>query len=232
MCPEPGFATTQLSVISDTRTQQLREQARVGGYAAGWAEGTRAAAAAADRAAERVAQRVELERAAARAEIEDALATLGAAGRAVNARTIPVVTEAHDLVVRLALDLAEAVLGIELSDAETSARSALARALAVPVDAEVVSVRLNPQDLATLERLAAIAAQDGAPVAVPDGVTLVADSALAPGDAISQLPSGYLDARVAAGVARLRTAVDEALDGGEPLVEQALAAHVAPEARA
>ena len=230
MSPEPGFATTQLAVVSDARTQQVREQARVGGYAAGWAEGTRAAAVAAQRAAERVAERVEEERAVARAQVDAALATLASAARAVNDRTIPVVEESHELIVRLALDLAEAIVGVELSSSERSARSALARALAVPAGTEIVAIRLNPQDLAHLDLLAGAAAKAGV-VGVPDGVELVADATLAPGDAISDLPTGYLDARVATGAARLRAAVEQALDSGEPLVEQAVAAGD-PEARA
>ncbi len=231
MSPEPGFATTQLAVVSDARTQQVREQARVGGYAAGWAEGTRAAAVAAQRAAERVAERVEEERAVARAQVDAALATLASAARAVNDRTIPVVEKSHELIVRLALDLAEAIVGVELSSSERSARSALARALAVPAGTEIVAIRLNPHDLARLDLLAGAAAKAGHVVGVPDGVELVADATLAPGDAISHLPTGYLDARVATGAARLRAAVEQALDSGEPLVEQAVAAGD-PEARA
>lgn len=216
MSPESRFAAAQLTVVSDERTAQVREQARVAGYAAGWAAGTRAAATAAQAAAERVAQRAAAEQGAVRAQAEQGLAALDAAARAVQARTLPVLLESQETIVRLALDLARAVLGAELADDERSARAALARALAVPEPRDVVRVRMNAEDVALVATLT------DAPV--PDGVEVVADPTLARGDAISELPGGYLDARLATAAERLTAAVEEALAAGEPLIDQARAA--------
>ncbi|MGH1550141.1 hypothetical protein ACRAWB_13615 [Leifsonia poae] len=55
-------------------------------------------------------------------------------------------------------------------------------------------VRLNPADIAELR---------GAGLA-PEDVRLVADTTLARGDAIGELPGGWLDARVREALARAR----------------------------
>jgi flagellar assembly protein FliH len=55
-------------------------------------------------------------------------------------------------------------------------------------------------DLAALERI-------GAAEHLPVGVALVADPTLAPGDAVSEFPGGYLDARIESAVERARCAL-------------------------
>ena len=118
-----------------------------------------------------------------------ALKTLLADGRTANA----------------ALELATAVLGCELADAERSARAALARVLDTPVPAGLQTVRLHPRDLEAL-RTAGV---------VPGiaGVELVADPHLAPGDAVGEHPDGFLDARIGAALDRARAALAD-LDEG------------------
>ncbi|MFS0702834.1 FliH/SctL family protein, partial [Cellulomonas sp. 179-A 4D5 NHS] len=95
-----------------------------------------------------------------------------------------------------ALELAAAVLGTELADGERSARAALARVLGNPLVPGVHTVRLHPRDLAALQ------AAGGVPAT--SGVELVADPALAPGDAIGEHPDGYLDGRIDAALDRAR----------------------------
>lgn len=174
------------------------------GYAAGWAAGSRAAARAAAIEQMRVAEE-EVTRIKRRAAtVHSAVALLMTAAEAARARAVPVVDECREEMTRAALELAEAVLGSELTAGEASARAAVARALAVPDDVEVVRIRLHPEDVRLL--------QDGlsegvAAIAVPDGVTLVPDPSLARGDAVSELPDGYLDARLSSALDRARRAL-------------------------
>lgn len=177
---------------------------RAEGFAAGYAAGAREAARVAQEDAARARAAQEARRAAAQDALDRALAVLAAAATAAAARTVPVV---HDVEARLheaALDLATAVLGVELADHARGARAALARVLAHVEGTEPVTVRLHPADLAALP---AAADATGAAPTVPDGVTLVADPTLAPGDAVADLPDGYLDARLDRAVARARAAL-------------------------
>ncbi|MPV39189.1 FliH/SctL family protein, partial [Georgenia subflava] len=96
---------------------------------------------------------------------------------------------------------AEALLGAELADGPTAARTALARALAEPHGADVVRVRLHPADHELV-----VSATD-ADLAVPAGIELVADASLARGEAVGELEAGYLDARLGTAVERARTAL-------------------------
>ena len=131
------------------------------------------------------------------ARLDRALDVLGAASAALTARAVPVVTEAQDAVAQNALLLAETILGIELATGDTSARAALARAFST-VDAPLVtSVRLSPMDLAVLDDTIIASA----------GVALVADPTLGRGDAIAELPVGYLDARISSATDRARAAI-------------------------
>ncbi|QIK84306.1 FliH/SctL family protein [Sanguibacter sp. HDW7] len=214
MSAEQTFAPTQLPVVAAARTAEVRERARVAGHAAGWAAGARAAADAASLAAQRVAERAAAAEEDARARLGEALCTLGAASGAAAAREGGVVEDATATVVALALDLAVVVVGVELADDERSARAALARALAVPAPATPVAVRLHPADRALLRELC-----DTDELALPASVTLVDDASLERGDAVSELPTGHLDARLRPAVERLRTLLEEMLAEGEGLDE-------------
>ncbi|HLT84436.1 MAG TPA: FliH/SctL family protein [Phototrophicaceae bacterium] len=173
------------------------------GYTAGWSAGTRAAAQDAEdqrrRAAEELAARAQQAATAA----QEALNALARAADAARRRSAPVLTEAQDALTRAAVDLAETVLGAELRDGDASARSALRRALSVR-DERLVSIRLNPADLA---HLTATLGSLPAELHVPDRVELVADPTLGRGDAVSELEEGYLDARVDAALSRVREAL-------------------------
>ena len=106
-----------------------------------------------------------------------------------------------DLVVDAALELAETIVGRELSAvvAPERARLALRRALAPLAPVAPVRVRLNPDDLAALDD-----GRGNLPTAAPDGhlVELVADAGLRSGDAIAEQDGATVDARVATALAR------------------------------
>ncbi|MBO3664603.1 FliH/SctL family protein [Microbacterium stercoris] len=175
------------------------EAARVRGYAAGHAEGMRMAAEAAalireEAQLERETQRLSVER-----RLSSTLVALEEAALALAERERAVIAPAQRTLEALAIELAEAVLGAALADPEIAARAALQRALSQVDPAEVREVRLHPDDLALLQ-------ENGVS---PEGVTVVPDAALAPGDALVLVPDGSIDARVASAFERARAALGE-----------------------
>lgn len=212
MSPEPALAVVPATpvafravALAPVPTQAAtieHERARTAGYAAGWAAGARAAAEAAQAQARRHEEAAARAEAARQAAFADALEVLGRAVAAASSRTVPVLDEARRTVHEAALALAEAVLGGELAPGPRSARAVLDRALALPLDLGVHTVRLHPADLAAVE--AELAAHPGL---VPDGVRLVADPRLGPGDAISEHPTGFLDAQIGSALDRARSAL-------------------------
>ncbi|GIG22619.1 hypothetical protein Cch01nite_33430 [Cellulomonas chitinilytica] len=175
------------------------DSARAEGFAAGFAAGAREAARVAElHAKEALAARLaqESEAAAVTTHALDVLATCAAAARA---RTEPVVADVQARLQLAALELAEALLGVELADDERSGRAALTRALRRADEIEAVTVRLHPRDLDALRAAGADSPRDG--------LVLVADPTLAPGDAVAEHTDGYLDARLTSAVARARAAL-------------------------
>ncbi|MGF1653145.1 MAG: FliH/SctL family protein, partial [Actinomycetales bacterium] len=98
-------------------------------------------------------------------------------------------------------DLAEALVGVELTDPGRRAAAAVRRVLAAAADSGVeaaapVRVRLHPGDAAALD-----------PATVAAGVEVVPDPTVAPGDAVADAGAARIDARVGQAVARARAAV-------------------------
>ena len=190
---------------------RIERQWRARGHAAGYTEGLRAAAAA----VEAQTARQNTEHAAlmlsARQQLDNSLAVLQAAVRALDARIVPVVCDAEDSVLTAAMDLAEAVVGHALADEAAAARFALGRAGAVAGVAGsgpatpgpdsyspgTHTVRLNPLDLALIDPADRARA----------GVEFVADAGLARGDAVSEFPHGFLDARIGSALDRAKAAL-------------------------
>lgn len=199
MSTDAAFSTLRFPSLRDRAQDDLQARARVHGHAAGYAAGLKSAEA--DLALRRQQLEAQARAAAvdAAARTDAALAALRAAVRALDARLAPTVEEAEATLAEAAVDLAEAVLGRELAAGVDSAESALRRALSHPEAREVVAVRLSPTDLAALPDDVRAAA----------GVPLQADASLSPGDAVAQLPDGYLDARIGAALERARAVLGE-----------------------
>lgn len=200
MSSDDGFSTLSYPALRNAASDSRDDQARVSGHAAGFAAGLREAEA---QVAARIAA-LEAETAASishgRARVDLAVALLNSAADALDTRTVPLLESAHATLAESAMLVAEAVVGSELSDAGVAARSALHRALD-SVDVGVVhEVRMNPADLATL----------GPDVLAAAGVTFTPDATLARGDAMTQFPDGYLDARIGSALARVKAAIEEA----------------------
>jgi flagellar assembly protein FliH len=128
-----------------------RSRGYIQGHAAGYAEGLRQAGIETTA----LRSRMDAEHAALLAVLssrtEDSMAQLGAVAAALSARTAPVLRDAEDLLAASALELAEAVLGQELSDGGTSARAVLGRVLGqLDGTTAPATVRMNPADLAAL----------------------------------------------------------------------------------
>ncbi|WP_166996532.1 FliH/SctL family protein [Paramicrobacterium fandaimingii] len=194
-----GFTPGIFPRITTPESEREVERARLSGYAAGHAEGMRAAAEAA--AAQRA--RIDAENTVLRREqvrqLERATEILDAAALSLAHREETLLSAAQSHVERLAVDLAEAVIARELDSDDESARNALHRALSV-VDVHALSaVRLNPADIDVLHR------RGGETAPIP----LVADPAVAVGDAVAMLEDGTIDARLDAAFARVRSALSE-----------------------
>ncbi len=100
-----------------------------------------------------------------------------------------------------AFAIAEAIVGRELQLAEHPGRDAVARALALTPDGVEVTLRLNPQDAATL------VSSD-----LPAGRTInvVADAGVDRGDCKAEAGWTSVDARISSALARVRAVLDGA----------------------
>ena len=181
----------------------VHEAARSAGYAEGWAQGRRDAVAAETEALQRAeASRQQLERALA-AQTQQACDALWAAVSQLEAITAPVLEDGADVVLDAAVQLAEAVLGVELSVLDDAGALALRRALApLPDDGRVV-VRLNPDDLQVLRAAGESSGRaDGTQRLEDHDVELVADSGLRRGEAVADQGAARVDARLGAALRR------------------------------
>ncbi|WP_024286294.1 FliH/SctL family protein [Cellulomonas sp. KRMCY2] len=207
MSPETSTGTVRAfhpAALDVSSTKGVDSRARAAGYAAGWTAGARAAAEAGAEQQRFLAEQSARAQAERDAALIDALAVLEAAVAAASARSAPAVAQARRAVHEGALELAAAVLQRELVPGPASARSLLERALALPVEVGVHTVRLNPRDLAQVTTLLTAGS-----VTLPAGVELVADPRLSPGDAISEHSAGYLDGQIGSALARARAALLE-----------------------
>lgn len=203
MSPDAGaaFGSARLTVVTDDRVRLAQERAHVSGYAAGFAAGSRAAAEATQGLHDHLRAQAAAAEAARQEAHRAAVQTLQLAAEAAVNRVIPVLDQARDLLHTRAFELARAIVGAELSDAEHSATAAVARAAQLPHDVRIQTVRMHPRDLAALTAAGAVGAGDLA------GVELVADATLAPGDAVSTFEGGFFDARIETAFARAEAAL-------------------------
>lgn len=198
MSTDVGFSRVVFPSLGRDGREVLDEQARARGHAAGYAEGLRMAATRMNEQA----RRLDAEHAAALVHAEATanrlVDQLAAAARALDERTLPLVRDVEHAIVASAVDLAEAVIGVELGDRESAARLALRRALDHEHVAEAHTVRMHPDDLALI----------GADIAARTGVSFAADTQLARGDAMTEFAEGFLDARIGTALRRALAALD------------------------
>jgi flagellar assembly protein FliH len=194
---DAGFA--QHAALPADVVEKLRSEAQSAGYAAGWAEGRQAAELAAREAREAFAAEAA---AIADATEEGARLVLGAVADAVarfEQRATPAVENLEDQLVEAAFMLAEHIIGRELATAAEPGRDAIARALAFAPPGRGAAVRLNPADAATLP--------PGTTTVEGRDVVVVADPALAPGDAVVECEASTIESRLDAAMERARQAL-------------------------
>ncbi|MGO4534817.1 FliH/SctL family protein [Leifsonia sp. 2MCAF36] len=194
----PAFEPYAVPVLAETEHERAAmAAARSRGYAAGFAEGGRAAA----EEQRRWLAAAEDARAAESAEAADRVAVLASAlrGAAIELReaTVPVLAEAESALVTAAFELATAVVGVALEDRLSAARAAVQRVVSAVDAGAVPAVRLHPDDVEALRQAGLV---DG-------DVRLIADPTLSRGDAIGELPTGWLDARIQEALARAKGAL-------------------------
>lgn len=167
---------------------ELVESAKQDGYAAGhdegYADGYQQGIAAAEGHANLLGQLVQRLAAAA-----DELAAREATARA----------DIEDQVVATALQIAEALIGHELSQPDERGRDAIARALALAPERGHVTARLHPADIAVID-----------PAAISTGRTIdiIPDPTLAPGDCIVDVGACRVDARIGPALERAREVLE------------------------
>lgn len=155
-----------------------REQGRAAGYAVGWAQGRRGAAEAEAEVA-RVRDSAETARRGQEsARFAAVLTALAAVGPELERTTEPAWHEVADAITDGALQLAAAALGRELAALDAPVLDAVRTAVRTVSAAGGVTVRLHPQDHASLCGPNGLAPAAG----LPDGVRLIADAELAPGE--------------------------------------------------
>jgi flagellar assembly protein FliH len=193
--PATLFEVSPNAGIPDAVLAPARLAAESAGYVAGWNSGRDAGLLAVEAEAALQREAAAHEARLARAEFERAIQAVRDAAQSLEQRAVPSADEVEELILATAFQVAEAVVGASLADDHLRGRAALRRALALaPVDVPVV-VRLNPADLAAL---------GDAAQGVDASVTLVADATLAPGDAWATSAATRIDARIKAGLDRVR----------------------------
>ena len=179
-------------------SEQNDERASMRGHAAGYAAGRKQV----EKELEALREAIEVEgtRRARQgsAEVQHALEALARSAADFQRRQLPVLQDVEASIANAAIELAEAIIGRELSATADSARAAVERAVheAGPTGA---AIRLNPQDVAVI----------AAGGALESGLQLVADPSIERGDAVIDVANGSIDARIASSIARARAALQE-----------------------
>ncbi|MEV4734955.1 MULTISPECIES: FliH/SctL family protein [unclassified Microbacterium] len=199
---DPVFTPLVVPRVGETPIDLRGEtdRARTRGYAEGFAEGRRIAL---DRAqVEQTEQALRMQEMQA-AFVERAQAALDAVRSARAALEQRVTDVAHldaDRIEHLAVELASAIVGAELSDPARSAAHALRRALDEMPVGRWTRVSFSPRDARTLRA-------DGEAMATIGEVELVASDAVDDGGSVVEIDDGAVDARIEAAFARVRAAL-------------------------
>ena len=197
MSPDTNVMPVVFPILRGSGQARVEAQGEARGHVAGFAAGLRAAQDEVEATMTRLQAAQDELTSRGQDRIDAAIAGLAAAVRTLDEHTIAVLADVQEVIAATAIELAEAIIGRELADGDTSARSALARALSQVAPAVVHVVRMNPADLAALDG----STRDAA------GVRFVADATLGRGDAVTEVADGYLDARIGTALARAKAAL-------------------------
>ncbi len=155
-------------------------QGRAQGYAAGWAQGRQAAAEAARTEAAETGRADDARRAQDAARLSAVLTSLAQAAQTLDCTLTPAWDELADTITDGTLALVRAILARELSGLKDPVLESVRAALHTLGDAGPIVVRLEPGDLATVDRLGL--------ETLPAGVRLIADPAVSRGEVLASSP--------------------------------------------
>lgn len=195
-----AYASVSATSTSAPTPEAIRAAAATQGYAAGFAAGMRAASEQSRSQREELHRRLDHSRSQDAELLHAMTQQLSAAAQALADRAAALSQDAEATLLHSSLELAEAILGSELRDGPHAARAALTRALEGWEPQEVRAVRMHPSSAALLPAETTAAA----------GVRVIPDPGLAPGDAVADLPEGFLDARITHALSRCRAVLAEA----------------------
>jgi flagellar assembly protein FliH len=200
----PLFEVAAEAGIPDSMLEPARRAAQASGYAAGWAAGVRAGRTTVEQEAARERMVREAVERGHTDRIEAAIGALQQAADLLESRAVSSAESIEDLIIRVAYDLAESLVGATLRDDRLRGEAAVRRVLALaPVD-EPVTVALNPRDHAVLTE---DGAQDVLASLPRRTVHLVADPGVAPGDAVATAGALSVDGRLGPALTRARQAL-------------------------
>ena len=194
MSTDTAFSELRYPTIPTAGLEEETDRARVRGYAAGYADGLRAAEAEAEAAGARARVEREAMHAGAATALNGAVDALRTASRQFEAAAAPVLEDADEALLAAAIELASAIIERELDDTTSSARTAVARALASADHESITAVRVSPVDLAVFGAYG---------VTVPE-LRFISDPTLSPGDAVVEIADGRIDARIGSALERAR----------------------------
>lgn len=191
---ERGLGDPVTEEVLSGLAETTRAAARAQGYATGWAEGRREAAT------EAAAQRAEVEQAhreaEARREAEHraAVEALGRAAALLQQQVAATATEVEEHALALALELTETLVGHELATAADPVGDVVRRVMAVLPQGLPVTVRLAPS----------VVGDPAVATLREQGVTVAADPALDPHDALVESTVEAVDLRIRGALDRVR----------------------------
>jgi flagellar assembly protein FliH len=194
--PGPDLGAFHLEVMDDLHPGSVDDAERriasaiEDGYESGYQAGHRAAA-------DRAEADAQADRTRFRTRAAGVLDALERAAHELQARELAEANAIEDAIVTGAIELAAALVGRYLAEAEAPGRDALRRALAAAPRTGPITVRLHPDDLAALADLDELE---------PDRVRLVADPTIAVGGCIADGDAWSIDAQLHTALERVRSA--------------------------
>lgn len=199
---DPVFTPLVVPRVGETPIDLRGEtdRARTRGYAEGFAEGRRIALDRAQVEQTEQALRMQEMQAAFVERAQAALDAVRSARAALEQRVTDVADLDADRIEHLAVELASAIVGAELSDPARSAAHALRRALDEMPVGRWTRVSFSTRDARTLRA-------DGEAMATIGEVELVASDAVDDGGSVVEIADGAVDARIGAAFARVRAAL-------------------------
>jgi flagellar assembly protein FliH len=204
-----NFEASGSSAIPDRLISQSRAEAAAVGYAHGWSQGLREARDSV------LARHVDAHDATAlfaeqrEDSLRSALTAIAQVAAQIEASATPHGTQIEDQIIAAAVEIAEALVGRELRETDEAARCAIARVLELTPDGEEVRIRINAEVFASFETGELNMLLGELSESQSRRVSLEPDTSLAAADAIGHCGASVIDARLAAGIQRVREHLSE-----------------------